>query len=47
VLTTEERPVGRSPFVRSLSPVKDDEIYPFHGKLDEEDSYTPTTPVEE
>jgi hypothetical protein len=47
VLTIEERPVGRSPFVRSLSPVKDDEIHPFHGKSDEEDSYTPTTPVEE
>jgi hypothetical protein len=37
----------RSPSIRILSPIKDDEIHPFRGKSYEEDSHTPTTPVEE
>jgi hypothetical protein len=47
VLEIEEKPTGRNPSVRSLSPVKDDEIYPFRGKSYEEDSYTLATPFDE
>ena len=47
MLAREERPVGRSPYIRSLSLVKDDGIHPFYRKSDEEDSYTPATPVED
>jgi hypothetical protein len=43
----EARPVGGSPSVIRLSPIRDDGNHPFHRQLDEEDSYTPTTPVEE
>jgi hypothetical protein len=46
-VSNEERPVGRSPSVRSPSPVRDDGTHPFHRKSNEEDSYTPSTLVEE
>ena len=47
VLATEDRLVGISASVRSLSLVKDDGINPFRRQSNEEDSYTPATPVEE
>jgi len=43
----EARLVGGCPSTRSPSHVKDDGTHPFQRKSDEEDSYTPTTLVEE
>jgi hypothetical protein len=47
MLAMEARRVGGSPSARSPSPVRDDETHPFWRQSDEEDSYTPATPVEE
>jgi hypothetical protein len=47
VLATKERPVGRIPFARSPSAIKDDGIHPFCRQYDEEDSYTPAFSIEE
>jgi len=47
VLATEERLVGRTPSVRSTSPVKDDGIHPFCEQSNEEDSYTHATLIKE
>jgi len=47
MLVMEVRRVGGSPSDRIPSHVRDDETHPFRRQSDEEDSYTPATPVEE
>jgi hypothetical protein len=47
MLAREERPVGRIPSIRILSPVRYDGINPLCRKSNEEDSYMSATPVED
>jgi hypothetical protein len=47
MLAMETRPIGGRLSVRSLRPVRDDGTHPFQRQSYEEDSYTPSTLVEE